>query len=250
MIPKLLTLVLGLTAAVFAQAHNPQNSAECQFGGGAALDHDAKLIADAPTCSAADEKLHDCQWGSSADTQLAPIVIQKCEKIFLNRLSAKGKANYQHELHLCAYEYAQQEGTLYISERVVCEADVAEDFATRPERANLPILRASFDCARARTPSEKAICSDRALGDADIVLNRVYRSLVASSTSAQRPALIRQQKGWLQQAIEKCNANSDPLPASSRDCLRKAFEDRFTDLDGCSVGGVSECLQEPATNDP
>jgi len=232
-----------------AQKPRGQNAGECQFGGAEALDHDAKLISDAPTCSAADDKLHDCQWGSTADTRLAPIVIEKCEKIFLNKLSPSGKANYQHGQHLCAYEYAGQEGTLFISEKVVCEADVAEDFATHPGRTNLPIPRASFDCARARTPLEKAVCSDRALGDADIVLNRVYEGLLASATSAERPVVIRQQKGWLHQAIVKCGANTDPLPASSRDCIRMAFEDRFADLDGCAVGGVSECLNQTAADD-
>lgn len=242
MIRKLLLLALILFPTARAQTPKASDSDECQYSGQAALEHDIDLIASEPTCSAANDKLHDCQWGSSADTQLAPIVIQKCQKEFLGKLSPAGRANYDHEQHLCAYEYAQQEGTLFISERVVCEADVAAEFATHPERAAQPIPRASFDCDRARSAMEKAICSDRALGDADIVLNRVYRGLLASATSDERPALIREQKTWLQRTEEKCNASAKPLPASARDCLRKEFEDRFGDLDGCSVGGVSECL--------
>ena len=117
---------------------------------------------------------HDCAWGSSADAEFAPVAISKCEKTFLARLPSPAHDRYTEEMQLCAYEESRADGTIHISEAALCQADVAADYAMHPEKSNDHPLRASFNCASAKTPLETAICSHIALGHADIVLSRVY----------------------------------------------------------------------------
>jgi hypothetical protein len=40
-----------------------------------------------------------------------------------------------------------------------------------------PVQAASFDCAKAQTDDEKAICSDRALNDQDVEMSVLYTQL-------------------------------------------------------------------------
>lgn len=188
-------------------------------------------------------------WGSSADTQFGAIVVEKCEKQFFPKLSAAGKAHYEEEMQLCAYEYARADGTLAMSEAAMCQVDVAARFAANPTLAATPLPRASFDCARAQSPLEKAICSDTRLGHADIVLGRVYRGVVKSLQGKQAADLVDSEKKWLAGVAQDCHANA-PLNAAERNCVVVEFENRFTDLDSCEDAeedqGLAECLTESA----
>ena len=96
------------------------------------------------------KKMHDCAWGSSADTQLALVVISTCEKAFFPKLSALGREHYRDEMRLCAYEYSKTEGTISMSAAALCQVDVATRFAGNPDFAEQPIARASFDWVRQR----------------------------------------------------------------------------------------------------
>ena len=238
MLKLIFGILLLLTSATFGEAQT-----DCHFGSEEASDSLAKALEKTPSCSVAADYLEKCQWGSSADVRFAPIVIDKCEKTFLQRLSSKGKARYKEEMFLCAYEYAKQEGTLAISEREMCGVYVAARFASNPGIANKPAPRASFECGRATSPLEKAICSDKRLGQADIVLSRVYKAVVGSLSSGDKPAMKRQEKAWLSGVIKKCSVGSSPLSPATRTCVRNEFEARFIELDGCSVGGGEECLR-------
>jgi uncharacterized protein len=56
---------------------------------------------------------------------------------------------------------------------------------------------ASFDCAKARTPLEKAICSDPSLGAADDELNASWKSALKTFPL---PAFLRtSQQFWLKE---------------------------------------------------
>jgi uncharacterized protein YecT (DUF1311 family) len=240
---KFLTF-LGFSVACLACAAQQ----ECQyFGEKAAKSLEAELR-HAPSCAAAVKRLHDCQWGSNADLVFASIVIEKCERGLLPKLSQTERKRYLEEKRLCVYEYANQEGSLSHSENVVCQADVAAEFAANPSLARQPMPRASFDCKREQSPLEKAICSDRQLGNADIVLNRVYKAVKNSMTQAQQSAFAKQQMEWMARAIKKCSVTSEQLSPSGIGCMRGEFEDRFADLDGCSVGGPEECLNATQPN--
>jgi hypothetical protein len=230
-------VVLSICGALPALAQEA-----CGFGSSDALDKLARDLSQAKSCGAAAAKLHDCAWGSSADTRLAGIVIAKCEETFLGNLSSAAKNRYSEETELCAYEFARQTGTLYISAAALCQADVAVHFAGYPQSANRPSPRASFDCGKAQTALETAICSDIRLGHADIVLSRVYARALRDSDKEQRPALIRNEKGWLRRVPAKCGLSHMPLTEESLSCVRNEFELRFTALDTCSHG-PSDCWQ-------
>jgi uncharacterized protein len=215
----------------------------CGFGSENAFDNLAKALSEAKSCQAAVAKMHECAWGSSADTQLAPIVITKCERTFLDKLSAVAQKSYADEMQLCAYEYAGQEGTMYMSAAALCQVDVAAHYAADPVAASKLAARASFDCARARTPLEKAICSDISLGHADIVLSRVYSGLLNSSDEKDKTALVQSERQWLQSVPAKCGPLAPPFSTKSLNCARNEFESRFTALDSCQES-ITKCLRE------
>ncbi|HEX6497355.1 MAG TPA: lysozyme inhibitor LprI family protein [Acidobacteriaceae bacterium] len=215
----------------------------CKFGSDEAFDSLVKALEQAPSCDAAVKKLHDCQWGSSADTQFAPIVVAKCEKMFLDKLSQAAMDRYADEMQLCAYEYARQEGTISMSAAAMCQVDVAADFAANPAVANQSAQRASFNCGNAQTLLEKAICSDIRLGHADIVLSRVYSRARKSVDQDGKRILAENEKHWLSGLPGKCSLSSLPLSQESLNCLRNEFELRFTWLDSCGDEDAGNCLR-------
>ena len=215
---------------------------ECKFGSEDAFDATAKMLSEAKSCSSAVSIMHNCAWGSSADSQLAPIAITKCEKSFFERLSNRGKERYGEEMQLCAYQYAKQEGTMYISAAALCQVDVAARFAADPKKAERPLARASFDCTKAKTPIETAICSDARLGKADIILSRVYGGILKSVDPAHHPKVVQSQKEWLQRIPSSCGLSTQSSSPLVMNCLRSEFERRFTDLDGCADETLS-CLR-------
>jgi len=221
-----LILFLPLGAYIMANAQDP-----CQFGGDDAAEGLVKTLTQEKSCSAAVAKLHACAWGSSADTQFASLVVEKCEKTFFDKLSPTGRERYEEEMQLCAYEFARQQGTMYMSAAALCQADVAADFSANPDKASRPLSRASFDCGKAQTPLEKAICSDIRLGKADIVLSRVYANALKGDDQTGKPALVLSEKEWLKGLPATCGVTDKPLSQKSLNCLRIAFELRFTALD-------------------
>ena len=220
---------------------------ECQFGGGDNFNALVKALSEAKSCSAAVTKFRRCAWGSSADTQFAPIVIEKCEKAFLDKLSPAASKRYAEEMQLCGYRYARQGGTMWMAIAAGCQVDVAANFAANPAAGKQPAPRASFDCDKAQTLLERAICSDIRLGHADIVLSRVYSDRLKNSKD-DRPALIRSEKRWLQGVPAKCKVTSERLPPEALNCVRNEFEKRFTMLDSC-LDKIAACLQSPGDDD-
>jgi uncharacterized protein YecT (DUF1311 family) len=230
--------------------------AQTQLACGSPTDETApaldKLLTSDPSCAKANARLKACAFGSMADDQFAAIVIQKCEQTFLSSLSPQEKSRYVDERQLCTYEYARQQGTLYISEAALCHADVAANFSAHPELARQPAPRASFDCNKATTPLEKAICSDMKLGRADIILARVYKGALKEAPATERPALIASERNWLRSIPASCKLSASPPSAATIDCIRNAFELRFTALDGCGADheGIAACADSPDEADP
>ena len=243
---SIVTIGLAIMVAGFASAED-----ECHFGSPEAFNALEKALTLEKSCQVAAKKMHDCAWGSSADTQLVPIVISKCEKTFLPGLSVTGKEHYADEMQLCAYEFAKAQGTISMSAAAFCQLDVATKIAANPEIAEHPIARASFECNKAVTALEKAICSDRRLGHADVMLGRVYRRFLSSLPKERKSDLIDSQKQWLKSVVQDCGSSEGPLSLASRNCVANEFENRFTDLDGCfdspEQQSTSECLRGMAS---
>lgn len=91
---------------------------------------------------------------------------------------------------------------------------------------------ASFDCAKAGTLVEKAICSDPVLSGMDSDLGRAYKAALAASPSPD--TLKAGQRAWLTQR-NQCQDTG---------CLRSAYQSRLAVLQGggavsADSGGVT-----------
>lgn len=81
---------------------------------------------------------------------------------------------------------------------------------------------ASFNCAKARTPDEKAICAERALNDKDVRMNELYGINKRTLAMGGRGALMDQQQEWLR-GRKTCGAN--------KACLNRSYDKRLSDLE-------------------
>ncbi|MDC9592926.1 lysozyme inhibitor LprI family protein [Xenorhabdus sp. IM139775] len=81
---------------------------------------------------------------------------------------------------------------------------------------------ASFDCAKAKAPDEKAICSNPKLNDLDVELSVKYhflRGLFAMGVSGE---MYDNQNAWLKQR-QKCKGSTT--------CLLQSYRQRIQQLD-------------------
>jgi len=84
----------------------------------------------------------------------------------------------------------------------------------------------SYDCAKARSWSEIAVCNDDALADLDRQVAELYRSRGAALSGEERKNLIRDQRKWLQQR-EQCRHLANPSA-----CLIDVYHVRIAQLGG------------------
>lgn len=81
---------------------------------------------------------------------------------------------------------------------------------------------ASYDCARARAPDEKAICAYLPLNDKDVRMSVLYEINKRTLAMGGRGALMDSQQQWLKDR-RKCGAN--------RACLTRAYDRRLDELE-------------------
>jgi uncharacterized protein len=89
---------------------------------------------------------------------------------------------------------------------------------------------ASFDCAKARTADEHAICNDRSLNDRDVELTTRYGMVLSLTAMGLRGDLQDEQRAWLQQR-HACGAN--------RSCIGRLYDQRLTRIKGVFAGIAS-----------
>ncbi len=95
---------------------------------------------------------------------------------------------------------------------------------------------AGFDCMKAVSPTEKAICSSSDVSGLDSMLGVKYRAKIASSTEEVGKKLKERQVEWLKDRDAKCGA--------AIDCLRAMYLARLGELD---EGGLSDAGEKPLT---
>jgi uncharacterized protein len=222
---------IGLAAGCQAQE-------ECTYGGAEAAEGLEKALTEAKSCRAAVARLHACAWGSSAEGE------------FYSGLPTVAKKNYGEQMQRCVYAESRQDGTMYISAAALCQVDVAAKIAANHALANKPLARASFDCTKAAMPLEKAVCSDGALGRADVVLAENYSATLKTFKGSERSELIESEREWLRHVPVTCGLGvRAPFTPASLHCLRNEFEVRFTLLEGCLDGGATEDCLNPGNED-
>jgi uncharacterized protein len=87
--------------------------------------------------------------------------------------------------------------------------------------AATPAAAASFDCGKARTADERAICADRALNDQDVRVDQLYGITRHLVPMGGRDAIIGDQRAWLKNR-HACGAN--------RACLARSYDRRLAEL--------------------
>jgi uncharacterized protein YecT (DUF1311 family) len=92
--------------------------------------------------------------------------------------------------------------------------------AAAPARAIAP----SFDCRRAASPSEHAICRIERLAFRDRALGRIFSHMMVRLRPGQRARLRREQARWIAERDRACGAD--------RECLEKRYEARIAVLSG------------------
>lgn len=89
---------------------------------------------------------------------------------------------------------------------------------------------ASFDCKKASTPFEVAICSHPALSKADETLAVAYQTAIGGLTKPALAQMQKNQRAWLDYAQRVCTDDAEPMqakyPDDRIDCLRSSFEAR------------------------
>jgi uncharacterized protein len=91
---------------------------------------------------------------------------------------------------------------------------------------------AAFDCAKAATAVETAICSDPGLKRLDDELEAAYAAVKAASSPAEQKMLVRSQKRWIA-GREQCPGAEAGLSS----CVRTALEERLRLLRGEADSG-------------
>lgn len=82
-------------------------------------------------------------------------------------------------------------------------------------------VAAGFDCAHAKSGSEKLVCADAVLSTRDDQLNALYQAVLENSDANERPAITAGQKAWVAQVRDACE---------DRACLKEAYDSRLEDL--------------------
>ena len=92
-------------------------------------------------------------------------------------------------------------------------------------------LAASFDCAKAATPFEHAICDNADLSAADERLAKTYATAIGGLSEVAVEELRTDQREWLDYAQRACTRDAEPLTRGSYDergiyCLNDLFNSR------------------------
>ena len=98
------------------------------------------------------------------------------------------------------------------------------------------IAAASFDCAKARTYAEKAICENEELSQLDEQLFKIYEHMLLSSPD--RVELRARQRQWLRTDRNIC---------TNHECIKAAYEKRLREL--INVGKQLSCDQADDFNE-
>lgn len=104
-----------------------------------------------------------------------------------------------------------------------------------------PATAASFDCAKAQTPFEQAICADAETSRQDEVLAQAYATALGGLSKPATDEVKATQKIWLGYAERICSDDAEPIatPYTSEQklCLGATFRSRVGDLEASRMQG-------------
>ena len=88
-------------------------------------------ISAAPGCARAFDVMNACLFAASGDVGLAKAVEDKCELVFLAKLSPARRRAYAAAGARCRGKYSNEQGSMVVSFAATCEARLARDYAAR-----------------------------------------------------------------------------------------------------------------------
>ena len=102
---------------------------------------------------------------------------------------------------------------------------------------------ASFDCNKAATANEKAICADPALSRADDVMALAYVGAISGLTEEAEIVMRKGQRDWLDFAAKACSSQylpgEDSAAVERPQCLQRLYDARLKVLEQSRmVGGM------------
>jgi len=104
-----------------------------------------------------------------------------------------------------------------------------------------PAAAASFDCSKAQSPFEKAICSSPEVSAQDDILARAYQTALGGLSTDAANEIKSAQRAWLSYAEHSCSDDAQPIPGDYTDdqkgCLAATYRDRIRDLEASRMQG-------------
>jgi uncharacterized protein len=85
---------------------------------------------------------------------------------------------------------------------------------------------ASFDCAKAKTPQEKAICSSPSLSKADEEMAAAYHAVLTAAPSKMKEEVRTDQRDWLGELPLECPSGRQRFGQDIVACLQQAYDRR------------------------
>ena len=83
---------------------------------------------------------------------------------------------------------------------------------------------AAFDCGKARTPSEKAICANPTARAADEAMGQAFAKLIADSNPSAKPNIVAAQARWLRDRDNACaDAKAPGACLADESARRRAY---------------------------
>jgi len=98
----------------------------------------------------------------------------------------------------------------------------------------------SFDCAKASTAIERAICKDAELATADREMAAAYKALVDKLTGPAKEQMQREQARWISARNQVCSDGSMEMPY----CLKNRMESRLANLRALADGPYPDISQQ------
>ena len=100
---------------------------------------------------------------------------------------------------------------------------------------------ASFDCAKAATPFEKAICTHPDASEADEILAQAYATAIGGLSQPALDIVKADQHAWLDYANRTCSDDAQPITTDYTDeqasCLASTIRSRVTTLEASRMQG-------------
>jgi uncharacterized protein len=104
-----------------------------------------------------------------------------------------------------------------------------------------PAAAASFDCAKAQSPFERAICSSPEVSAQDEILAKAYQTALGGLSADAASEIKSAQRAWLNYAEHSCSDDAQPISGDYTDdqkqCLAATYRDRIRDLEASRMQG-------------